>query len=72
MPTKHSQTGEKITTTITTTTFIKQPFFQDNLGKPPPESYTILDFTGPRDDWVTVAVASAGPYANHLDLTPDS
>jgi len=43
--------------------------FQDNLGKPVPERQTILDFTGPRDD---VAVASAGPYANHLHLTPDT
>jgi len=28
-----------------------------------------MDFTGTRDDWV--AVRSAGPYANHLHLTPD-
>ena len=27
---------------------------------------SMLDFTGARDDWV--AVASAGPYANHLHL----
>jgi len=39
-------------------------FFQDNLGKPAPE--TILDATEARDDGV--AVASAGPYANHLHL----
>jgi len=44
-------------------------FFQDNLGKPAPERYTILDFTGARDDGV--AAASARPYANHLHLTPD-
>jgi len=44
-------------------------FFQDNLGKPALERQTILDFTGARDDGV--AVASAGPYANHLHLTPD-
>jgi len=31
---------------------------------------TILDFTEARDDGV--AVASAGPYANHLHLAPDS
>jgi len=31
--------------------------FQDNLGKPAPDD--------------GMAVASAGPYANHLDLTPD-
>ena len=30
---------------------------------------TILDFTEARDDGV--AVASAGPYANDLHLTPD-
>jgi len=29
----------------------------------------ILDFTGARDD--EVAVASAGPFANHLHLAPD-
>jgi len=28
----------------------------------------MLDFTGARDDGV--AVASAGPYANYLHLTP--
>jgi len=44
-------------------------FFQDNLGKPATERQTILNFTGARDDWV--AVASAGPYANHLHLAPD-
>jgi len=42
---------------------------QDNLGKLAPERQTILDFTGVRDDGV--AVASAGPYANHLHLAPD-
>jgi len=47
-------------------------FFQDNLGKPAPERQTILDFTGTRDDDDMVAVASAGPYANHhLHLAPD-
>jgi len=44
-------------------------FFQDNLRKPAPEMWTILDFTGARDDGV--AVASAGPYANYLYLAPD-
>jgi len=44
-------------------------FFQDNLGKPAPERQTILDFAEARDD--RVAVASAGPYANDLHLTPD-
>jgi len=44
-------------------------FFQDNQGKPVPERKTILDFTGARDD--IVAVASAGPYTNHLHLAPD-
>jgi len=46
-----------------------QPSFQDNLGKPAPERLTILYFTEARDDGV--AVASAGPYANHLHHTPD-
>jgi len=41
----------------------------DNLGKLTPERYTILDFTEARDDGV--AVASAGPYADHLHLAPD-
>jgi len=45
-------------------------FFQDNLGKPAPERYTILDFTGATDDGV--ALALAGPYANHLHLATDS
>jgi len=36
--------------------------FQDSLGKPVPQ--TILDFN--KDD--KVAVAPAGPYANHLHL----
>jgi len=27
--------------------------------------------THKRDDEITVTVASAGPYANHLHLTPD-
>jgi len=44
-------------------------FFQDNLGKPAPERKTILDFTGASDH--VVAVASAGPYENHLHLAPD-
>ena len=44
-------------------------FFQNNLGKPALKRYTILDFTGARDDGV--AVASAEPYANHLQLNPD-
>jgi len=38
----------------------------DNLGKP---AQAILDFEEARDDGV--AVASAGPYANHLHLAPD-
>jgi len=41
-------------------------FFQDNLGKPTPGN---LDFNKARDD--EVAVASAGPYANHLHLAPE-
>ena len=39
------------------------------MGKPEPERSAILDFTGATDDGV--AVASAGPYANHLHLTAD-
>jgi len=44
-------------------------YFQDNLGNPATKRQTILEFTGARDDGV--AVASAGPYANHLHLAPD-
>jgi len=44
-------------------------FFQQNLGKPAPERQTILDFTKAREDGV--AMASAGPYANHLHLAAD-
>jgi len=55
-------------------------FFQDNLGKPSPEhththtqagtrKVNHSDFTDARDDGM--AVASAGPYANHLHHTPD-
>ena len=45
-------------------------FSRDILGKPATERQTILDFTGARDDGV--AVASAGPNANHLHhLAPD-
>jgi len=44
-------------------------FLQDNLGKLAPERKTILDFTRARDDGM--AVASAGPYADYLPLTPD-
>jgi len=57
--------GLLITTTTTQyTTSVYLPFFQDNLGKPAPETQTILDFTGARDDGMVVALA--GPYANHL------
>jgi len=41
----------------------------NGLGKPVAERQTILDFTGARDDGV--AMASAGPCANHLHLAPD-
>jgi len=44
-------------------------FFQENLSRLAPERQTILDFTAARDDGV--AVASAGPYANHLHLAAD-
>jgi len=43
--------------------------FRDNLSKLAPERQTILDFNKARDDGV--AVASEGPYANHLHLIPD-
>jgi len=43
--------------------FPGQPVSQHQKGK------TILDCNEARDDGV--AVASAGPYANHLHLTPD-
>jgi len=39
------------------------------LGKLAPERENILDFNKARDD--RVAVASAGPYANNLQLVPD-
>jgi len=42
---------------------------QPGLGKPTPARLTTLDYTAARDDGM--AVASAGPYANHLHLTPD-
>jgi len=41
-------------------------FIPGEPGKPAPER---LDFNEARDDGV--AAASAGPYANHLHLTPD-
>jgi len=44
-------------------------FFPDNLGKPAPEWQTIPDFYEARHN--EVAVASTGPYANHLHLAPD-
>jgi len=34
-----------------------------------PERYTILDVNEPRGNWV--AMASAGPYANHMHFAPD-
>jgi len=43
---------------------------QDNLGKLAAEGKTILEFNEARDDGM--AVASAGPYANHLHLASDS
>jgi len=43
-------------------------FFQDHLVRPVPEGQTIPDFAEARDGGVEVA--SAGPYANHLHLTP--
>jgi len=50
-------------------TLIYWPFCQDSLRKPAPERLTNLDFNEARDDGV--AVASAGPYANHLHLDAD-
>jgi len=55
-------------TTITTTTL--QPFnafSQDNLGKPASERQTML-YNEARDD----GVASDGPYANSVHLTPNT
>jgi len=46
-----------------TTTAVKRPLFQENLGKPDNEAKEKMGF------WE--AVASAGPYANNLHLTPD-
>ena len=43
-------------------------FFEDDLGEPAPGRQTILDFSEARDDGL--AMASAGPYANHLLLAP--
>ena len=45
--------------------------FQDDLGKPVPERYTSLDLNEARDDGFGYAMASAGPYANNVHLTPD-
>jgi len=39
------------------------------VGKPAPERLTKVDFNEARDDGV--AVASAGPYADHLHLAAD-
>ena len=44
-------------------------FFKDSLDKPAPVSLNHLDFNETRANMV--AVASGGPYANHLHLTPD-
>jgi len=44
-------------------------FFQKDLGEPALERQTILDFNEARDDGV--AVASAGPYANHLHFAAE-
>jgi len=44
--------------------------FPGQPGKAAPERLTILDFNKARDDGV--AVASAGPHANHLHLAPES
>jgi len=45
-------------------------FFQDNLSKPASERLIILDFNETRED--VVAVASAGPHANHLNFARDT
>jgi len=44
-------------------------FFPGERGKLAPERQTILDFNEARDD--VVALALAGPHANHLYLTTD-
>ena len=46
-----------------------QPFFRTTWVSWHQKGRTILDFNEATDDGV--AVASAGPYANHLHLTPD-
>jgi len=43
--------------------------FQENLGNRHQKGSANLDFNEARDDGVTVA--SAGPYANHLNPAPD-
>jgi len=43
--------------------------FHNNLGKPAPERYTILDYNEARDDGM--AVTSAGPYTYHLHFASD-
>jgi len=44
-------------------------FYQTTWVSPNQKGKTILDFNEARDD--AVAVASAGPYANHLHLAAD-
>jgi len=48
---------------------VKRPLFQDNLGKLAPERFNQSGLDEARDDGV--AVASAGPYPNHLNLAPN-
>jgi len=48
----------------------KQPFFQDNLGKPAPERQNHSGYNEARDDGV--AEASAGSCANDLHLASDT
>jgi len=47
----------------------EQPFSQTAWVSRHQKARTILDFNEARDD--RVAVASAGPYTNHLHLTPN-
>jgi len=43
--------------------------FSRTTWAPEKLNYTVLDFNEARDFWM--AVASAGPYANHLYLAAD-
>ena len=46
--------------------------FQDNLGKPTLEWLNHSRFYKARDDEVTLTLAPAGPYVDHLHFAPDN